>query len=547
MPILSSSARHRATPAHEGSERRRAPRFLRTIAAGSTAAIVGATLAVTGVLGAAAALQCPPVDDYKNLHNGAFLGFDNNVNVYAGGDFTALAGAAEAEGVIVVAGDATFSSAYYNLGVAGVGSRVPPSAGTDMLVVGGDITVTSGTLAVADGIGGNIISAGTVTGNHTTSGGIVTQNDATALDAYATIPAQITQASADYAAMTATGTVSQSGDIYFTGDGTSNVQVFEVAGTALGTLASPKAFMFSGIPADATVIINVTGSSAVVSTNNTFHNNVMVLPTSTTDFFFSDLTQRVLWNFPDATNVTLGTSSQLLGSVLIPNPTSTTSVQTSTNGRFLTNGSIVQGGGTSSGLEFHSFPFRGAGTCTIPELPAATGGFSVTKALVNSGNLTGTPATYPIEYSIDGGNTWTTLNVAAGATQTVSGLAENTVVQFREGALGAVSGGNWETPVWSDSSITIVANATDAVTVTNTLTPIPAPTGSFSVTKLVVNNDNVAGLPSSYPIEYSIDGGTSWTALPVAPAPPRPSPACPSARSCSCARRASRRSPAQRG
>ena len=103
MPILSSSARHRATPAHEGSERRRAPRFLRTIAAGSTAAIVGATLAVTGVLGAAAALQCPPVDDYKNLHNGAFLGFDNNVNVYAGGDFTALAGAAEAEGVIVVA------------------------------------------------------------------------------------------------------------------------------------------------------------------------------------------------------------------------------------------------------------------------------------------------------------------------------------------------------------------------------------------------------------------------------------------------------------
>lgn len=471
---------------------------LRGIAAGAASALVAVTLAVTGGGAATAAAPCPPVDDYRNLHNGAFLGTDDNVNVYVGGDLSVTTGAAEAEGLVVVGGDLSIATDHYNVGVAGVGSRVPPTAGVDMLVVGGSITVASGTLDVGNPVGGDIVVGGTVTGSHTANGGTVTQNAAAPLAPYAGIPAQIAQASAQYAALAPTGSyVSEPWGVTFVGDGTSAVQVFSIPGDQLGTVAAPRAQDFTGIPAGATIIINVTGSSAVVSANSTSLDGTPVNPISTTDFTFSQLTQSILWNFPTATDVTLGGSSQLLGSVLVPAADSTLTVVTSTNGRVLTNGDLVQGG-TGAGLEFHSFPFRGAGTCTIPEAVEATGAFSVAKTLENPDGVAGLPSSYTVEYSTDDGTTWTAITVAPGSPTTVSNLAAGTEVLLREVIPDAVAGGVWAAPDWTDDAITIVADTNVSVTVTNTI--VAASTPAFS-TVAWVNDDGVTK-------ELPLTGGT---------------------------------------
>src|SRR5690606_14435376 len=58
-------------------------------------------------------------------------------------------------------------------------------------------------------------------------------------------------------------------------------------------------------------------------------------------------------------------------------------------------------------------------TITEDVVVPAVGAFSVTKALVNADGVTGVPAEYTVEYSLDGGATWVQLLVAAGATVTV--------------------------------------------------------------------------------------------------------------------------------
>src|SRR5690625_2824851 len=85
--------------------------------------------------------NCPanyPADN----SNTPFIGYDAAVNTFVGGDFTVQSGA-EHEGILVVLGDASFSSSLYNFGFAGVGSRVVPVPNAVAMVVGGDITAQS--------------------------------------------------------------------------------------------------------------------------------------------------------------------------------------------------------------------------------------------------------------------------------------------------------------------------------------------------------------------------------------------------------------------
>ncbi|MGL4173982.1 MAG: choice-of-anchor A family protein [Actinomycetota bacterium] len=77
------------------------------------------------------------------LTNGPVTFRDDAVNVFAGGNYTVSGTSAEAEGRVVVLGDFTLNknapptSQIYNVGEAGVGSRVTPSNGSDFLTVGG--------------------------------------------------------------------------------------------------------------------------------------------------------------------------------------------------------------------------------------------------------------------------------------------------------------------------------------------------------------------------------------------------------------------------
>ncbi|MFG2299110.1 choice-of-anchor A family protein [Streptomyces sp. NPDC048603] len=329
-----------------------------TTASAARAAAAGALRApLPDGLGPCVPGSCPPV--WPEPDNGPFTGRDNAVNIFVGDDFNVRRGAAEAEGRVVVLGDfdmeklgSPTTSDVYNVGIVGVGSRVPPENGADFLTVGGSVRVAQGQRLLADG--GVVRYAGTVTG--TVTGTLTRDPGATA--PYAAVRARLTAAGKCYARVDgqprpATGTVAVSPtEALFTGDGSSALQVFNVpAGTDLATSAGGQVFVrFTGIPDGATVLVNVLGEDPLVSFNN--------------GSFPAGLRHRLLWNFPDAATVRLHGTAQLEGSTLIAEPFSEASVQLpGVNGRFLTAGDLTHTGPSTTGgfgQEFHSYPFTGS-------------------------------------------------------------------------------------------------------------------------------------------------------------------------------------------
>ncbi|WP_369144437.1 choice-of-anchor A family protein [Streptomyces sp. R44] len=353
-------------------ERRRERRRLALIAASTVGAtaLVGA-LAVTGHadplpgdLGPCKPGKCPTKYPDDN-GSGTVTYRDDNINVFVGGDFLVREAAAEAEGKVVVLGDFDQKkkpgvSGVYNVGVAGVGSRVPPEDGTDFLTVGKDLTVADRQRLLAEegAIHGVVRYGGTRSG--TVSPAPV--HDTAAADPYKALRGQLTDASRCYAYVNGasrapTGTaVNNNTETLFTGDGTSALQVFTVDFDLESTTGRQQGIRFAGIPAGATVLVNVLGA------HRTVDSYINQLP--------DGLRERVLWNFPDATKVKFEGTAQFAGSVLIGNPASTTTVtMPGMNGRFFTTGDLthaseVDGGG---GQEFHAYPFNGdLPSCTDP-------------------------------------------------------------------------------------------------------------------------------------------------------------------------------------
>ncbi|NBH03887.1 choice-of-anchor A family protein [Amycolatopsis sp. SID8362] len=307
-----------------------------------------------GGLGPCVPGTCPGT--FPPVGNGAFAGRDNAINVFAGGDMHVTGSAAEAEGRVVVGGDfslrKTAGSSIYNVGVAGVGSRVPPPDGADYLTVGGDLSVADGQRldAVGDSGGGVVRHAGSISG--TVLGTVV--HDTAAMKPYAGLRAELTAASECYARAAATGTVvNQNHQTLFTGDGKSALQVFTVTQDVAGPGGATQGIAFAGIPDGATVLVNLTGSARVINTYSGSLDDTDPL---------NRLRPRLLWNFPDARVVRLTGSGMFQGSVLAGRPDGTTTVTLpGTNGRFFTAGSLVHGSGTGqgSGQEFHAYPFTG--------------------------------------------------------------------------------------------------------------------------------------------------------------------------------------------
>ncbi|GAA1524840.1 choice-of-anchor A domain-containing protein [Agromyces terreus] len=316
--------------------------------------------------------QCPPA--WSEPNNGGVVGFDDGVNVFVGGDFSAEPSAAETEGNLVVLGDATFDSpGSYNLGVAGVGSRVPPPSGSTMLTVGGDLDIAAGTNLIVGGdtgfpdftpIVGNVEYGGTLTGTPSVlAGATVEQGDGAA--AFADRVANITALSQCLAQKPATGTVIVAdGTATFTGDGTSDPQVFYVDGSlTTGQIAVAS----SGIPAGATMIINVTSTNPVIQVNSWFNNG--------SNAFDPLATQYILTNIPNATTATISGGAQYPGSILVGNPASVTTISIAgTNGRIEVAGDLIHQSppSSSTGVELHAYPFSGTATCDTPTTPPTT-------------------------------------------------------------------------------------------------------------------------------------------------------------------------------
>ncbi|MEV4146867.1 choice-of-anchor A family protein [Amycolatopsis sp. NPDC049691] len=334
---------------------------------------------------------CPTV--HPPVGNGPFAGRDNAITVFAGGDMRVTGSAAEAEGRVVVGGSFTLrktsGSSIYNVGVAGVGSRVPPPDGADYLTVGKDLTVATGQRldAVGDSAGGTVRHAGTVTG--TVLGKLV--HDAAAMEPYAGLRGRLEAASKCYARAALTGTAKNEGyRTLFTGDGKAKLQVFTIEQDIAGPGGGTQGIEFAGIPEGATVLVNLTGHARTINTYSGTLGDSDPL---------NRLRPRLLWNFPDASTAALTGSGMFQGSVLAGNPAGTTTVTLpGTNGRFFVAGDLVHGsnGGQGSGQEFHAYPFVGdLPSCDGKPEPTTTGptATTTTTTTTTAGPTTTTTAT----------------------------------------------------------------------------------------------------------------------------------------------------------
>ncbi|MFJ2414913.1 choice-of-anchor A family protein [Streptomyces brevispora] len=310
-----------------------------------------------GGLGPCLGDECPSV--WEDPNNGPVTHHDSNINIYVGGDYLVREAAAEAEGKIVTLGRFDMrkrdgASQIYAVGVAGVGSRVPPPNGSDYLTVGGDLTVATGQRLLAE----EGTNHGVVRHAQGLTGTVIPTavHDADAAAPYTALRDELTAASHCYAyddnedhRRPTTGTVRNDGsETVFTGDGSSALQVFALDADVATGAGGDQGIVFNGVPDTATVLVNVYGSSRNISTY------MGSLPQS-------GLRERLMWNFPDATEIGLKGSGQFQGSVLIGQQSSVVTLMMSgTNGRLYTAGSLTHtSAGESGGQELHAYPFNG--------------------------------------------------------------------------------------------------------------------------------------------------------------------------------------------
>ncbi|MDJ0316871.1 choice-of-anchor A family protein [Arthrobacter antibioticus] len=397
---------------------------LSTVAAALT---VSGFFAMVPMAHADGSFACP--DTPPGINNGSvFPGYDNNTNVFVGSNFSVAETAAEAEGKMVVMGNASFEKAdmsRYNVGVVGVGALVPPTPNSDMLLVGGDLGSNGTTIDVGSLIGGAVRIGGenkVPTGKLDVNGATVTASDSTAVSDYTEFPALLTQRSNAFSASADTGAAAFEswGAITFTGDNASRVQTFTVQGNTLGSESKAASLQFLDIPDGAQIVINVIGGPSA----GLFLNAVLDgagSPISTTgSSVFADLASRIVWNFEAAKDVRIGGSAQVPGLILVPTSGGTTDISApGTNGRILVAGDLLHRG---SGSELHRYALAGDKTfgCKVPEGSAPVTSAAVTTA---ASSTTSAAATKPAP-----GATTTpalpavTTSAATAATTTVAAL-----------------------------------------------------------------------------------------------------------------------------
>lgn len=496
-------------------------RALRTgahLAVAGAIAMIGAVALTTATPAAPASAAeplplCPPDGGMPPIGNLPTY-TDANVAVYAGGDYLATGGAAESEGLLLVRGDATFdkdAGGIFNVGAVGVGSGIVPPGGGLMLAVGGDLDVVDPTRI---DVGANVDGGGAVnvggTGSPAGGGaGQVETNGAdyrtglgreAAMDRYADFQDVIGNASADLAGRPANGATEVVGNrVTFTGGG-SGMQVFEIGAAALS--ATSEVF-FASIPDDAPILVNVVGGPV------SFAPTYFDLDGERVDDFaspnFGNAASQIMWHIADATTLTIGGSSQVMGSFLAPAADAT--VTASTNGRLHVGGDLTTSG---VGNEQHNYPWNGGG----PFDCATVGGFSASKTVsgAEAGSVPDdTEFTLEYSYELDGEPVTGRLTLLADGT-VVDGpqnLPVGTVVDFDEVDLPVIPGVEWGVPAISPERVTVADGENTLVTVTNRTGSSTDPIGGFSASKRV-EGDAAGDVPAdtafTLAYSYELDG-----------------------------------------
>ncbi|MFD5110009.1 choice-of-anchor A family protein [Streptomyces cinereoruber] len=338
----------------------------------------GNALAVPSAPAPGTTRTCPAPGQEPGIgHEPRFL--DANVALYAGGDYTADGATAEAEGLLVIGGDATFakgSGGTFNVGRVGAGSGILPDSGAVMLSVSGNLTIAEGTRVDV----GHGLTAGPRYGGAVRVGGEIDEKGALetnggsrasglgargALAPYDTFGDTVRGESASLGALKTTGTsVRSGGTVTFTGGGSGGPQVFEISAEELDGASS---FDFRSIPEGASVVVNVRGGGSVgISPLSVAFNGERV------DVYgsarFGEAASRILYNFVAAPSIALGGGGNFMGSILAPKASA--DLTASTNGRVYVGGDLRTHG---SGNETHNYPWNGSSTFSCKTTPGGPG------------------------------------------------------------------------------------------------------------------------------------------------------------------------------
>lgn len=312
------------------------------------------------------------------IHNDVNAGnaVDLNATVYVGGDYFQQ-GSAESEGNTVISGNAHFQgNRLFNMGVVGVGTQLTPPALTDMLRVGGDMSIEGSTsLDIAFGLGANARVGGALTDANGSAvpdgsangkplelnGGEVTSrmgSDA-ALGGFATWDDNNFEQLAAFAQRqpqqleTRPAQLGDSGNIELHGDGVSETFVFELTAEQLAAARSWAGVDYVNIPANATVVVKLVGAEINLRVSSVFENGAMVAPMSAE---LVDLASRTLWVADGPESVTITGGAQFAGSLVVPSQNTRTEINVpGFNGRVWVAGDLVHSG---AGAEIHTVPFE---------------------------------------------------------------------------------------------------------------------------------------------------------------------------------------------
>ena len=283
------------------------------------AALIASALAWFGMLvveqprpASAAPGECPP--GYGPIGPATDPDFfDQNVAVFAGGNFAVGEAAAESEGVLVALGDASFqrtSRRHLQRGRRrpGIGRLTQPRyrhARRRRHHVG----QPSDDCEVGFGIGGDVVVGGVRSPLAPWSRRAGRRQGrsrrtwvAAATAPYADIPAQIQSKSAEIAALPATGTVVTTGFSHEV-HRRRNLEPAGVHDPGCPCASGPARLRSSDIPDGAAVYINVTASAAETSNIKRCWTRRGGVPTNSPEF--PTIATHTLWNFPAATSVTL--------------------------------------------------------------------------------------------------------------------------------------------------------------------------------------------------------------------------------------------------
>ena len=212
------------------------------------------------------------------------LGTAGDYNAFVFGNFGATS--SDVEGRLAAAGNVSIKN--YS-----IGDKLPTNSG-NVLVAGSNLKLTSGFIH-----GGNTVVGKTATLKKAGYDGTVTSKANVPIN-FSAEETYLDNLSATLNAMTNTGTVAyDSGAIYLTGDGTKNLQIFDIDGRKL---SSAWGLYNAADLNNARVILNISGAS----------DKMMRMA-----FNLGDSANNVLLNFYDATRLDLGAIA-IYGSILAP-------------------------------------------------------------------------------------------------------------------------------------------------------------------------------------------------------------------------------------